>query len=160
MATVHNITYSTTNTAMTITLANLSNAAARSSVYIDNSSTLYFDASLLVKVGNAVTTGTDNAVYIYGYGSQNTTLFPVSSGTDAAVVTTPTNLPLLGIISYSNPPFTSSNLTLYVGSLAQSFGGNLPEYWGIVIDNRTGASLVNTATNHSVTYSGVYSTST
>jgi hypothetical protein len=161
MATVHNTTYSATNTAMTITLANLSNAAARSSVYVDNSTTLYFDATVRVKIGNATVTGTDNAVYVYGYGGQDTTCFGGwSSGTDAAVLTTPTNMSLLGVISYVNPPFTSTNLCLYIGSVAQAFGGNLPKYWGVVVDNRTGASLVNTATNHSISYSGIYATST
>lgn len=153
------IAYSSTNTAVSITLANLGNASARSSAAIDNSSNLYLDATLTVKIGNGTTTGTDNAVYIYGYGSQDNSLFGgPTSGTDAAVLTTPTNLVQLGIISYSNPPFTSTDLSLYIGSVALAFGGNLPKYWGIVVDNRTGASLVNTAANHSVTYQGVYAT--
>jgi hypothetical protein len=162
MPTTHKITYSTTNTAITITLANLSNAAARSSDYVDNSSNVYIDASVRVKVGTGVTTGTDNAVYVYGYGAEDTTNFGGwTSGTNAAILTTMSNMPLLGIVSTGLlPPFTSTDLTIYIGSVASSFGGNLPKYWGVVLDNRSGASLVNTAANHAISYTGVYYTST
>lgn len=154
------LAYSTTNTALSITLANLSNAAARSSASISNATNLFIDASLTVKVGIGTTTGTDNAVYVYGYGSYDSVLFGgQTSGTDASVVTTPTNLPLLGVISYVNPPFTSTDLTIHIGSVANAFGGNLPKYWGVVVDNRSGGSLVNTATNHKVEYQGIYATS-
>lgn len=158
MATL-SVSYSASSTTA-ITLANLSNAAARTSLKIDNTGTKYVDAIMQVKVTNATTTGTDNAVYIYGYGSVDGTTFATpSSGTDAAVVTTPTNLPLLGIISYSNPPFSDTPLTVHISSVANVFGGILPPYWGIAIDNRTGASLVNTAANHSVTFQGITYTS-
>jgi hypothetical protein len=161
MATVHNTTYSTTNTAVTITLANLSNAAARSSSSISNATNLFLDANLSVMVGIGVTTGTDQAVYIYGYGSQDGTQFNGwTSGTDAAVLTTPTNMPLLGVISCVNPPFTSTDLSLYIGSVAQSFGGTLPKYWGVIVDNRSGGSLVNTAANNVIEYQGITITST
>lgn len=155
------IAYSTTTTAFSITLANLSNVAARSSAYVDNSTNLYLDASVTVQIGIGTTTGTDNAVFVYGYGGADTTNFGGwTSGTDAAVLTTMSNMPLLGVVALGLPPFTSTNLRLYIGSVAQSFGGNLPKYWGVVIDNRSGGSLVNTATNHFVTYQGIYATST
>lgn len=150
-----NISYTAASTT-SITLANLSNAAARTSLAIDNTTTKYIDVTMQVKVTNGTTTGTDNAVYIYGYGSVDGTTFATpSSGTDASIVTTPTNLPLLSIISYSNPPYSDTPLTVHIGSVANAFGGIMPPYWGIVIDNRTGASLVNTAANHSVTFRGI-----
>ncbi len=165
MATVHNITYSATNTAMTITLAALSNVAARCSNSIDNSSTLYLDASVFVQIGIGTTTGTDNAIYVYGYGGYDNSNFggegAYALGADGAVLTTPSNLPLLGVMSTNLfASVTSTNYQMFIGSVANSFGGVLPKYWGVVIDNRSGAALVNTATNHYVSYSGITATST
>jgi hypothetical protein len=155
------IGYSTTNTAITITLANLGNLAARASTYVDNSSTLYLDATLRVQCGIGTTTGSDNAVYIYGYGGQDTSYFGgnFTSGTDAAITTSGANFPLLGVMQTATfPPVTSTNYTYYVGSVANAFGGTLPKYWGVVILNSSGASLVNTAANHVVTYTGINAT--
>lgn len=160
MATVK-MNYSATNTALTITLANLSNLAARSSAYIDNSSDLYLDASLRVKIGIGTTTGTDNAVYVFGYGSEDAVNFGgnYTSGTDATIVTSGANFPLLGVVSTATfPSVTSTDYTLYIGSVANAFGGILPKYWGVVLLNSTGASLVNTSTNHAVTFTGIYNT--
>ena len=155
------IGYSTTNTALTITLANLSNLAGRASNYVDNSTNLYMDAALRVKVGAGTTTGSDNAVYVYGYGGEETSNFGgcFTSGTDAAVTTSGANFPLLGIVSTATfPPVTSTDYTLYIGSVANAFGGNLPKYWGVMIVNSTGASLVNTAANHAITFTGISQT--
>jgi hypothetical protein len=162
MATVHKITYSTTNTAISITLAALANLAARSSAYVDNSSNVYLDASIRAKVGIGVLSGTDNAVYLYGYGSEDAVAFSgFTSGTDAAVLTTSANFPLMGVITTNVfNPVTSTDYTFYIGSVANAFGGNLPKYWGVVVDNRSGGALVNTAANHVITYTGIYATST
>jgi hypothetical protein len=161
MSTVHKITYSATNTAMTITLANLSNSAYRSSSYVDNSSNVYIDAMVRVKVGIGTTTSSDQAVYVYGYGSEDGVLFDsLSSGTDATIITSGSNINLLKVISCKDNPFTSTDLTCHIGSMAQGFGGNLPKYWGVVIGNFSGGSLVNTSANHAVTYTGIYYTST
>lgn len=161
MSTVHKLTYSTTNTAITITLANLSSGAYRSSTYVDNSSNVYIDAMVRVKVGIGTTTGSDQAVYVYGYGSEDATNFNgLTSGSDATIVTSGTNFPMLGVISCKDNPFTSTDLTILIGSVASAFGGILPKYWGVVVGNLSGGTLVNTAANHAVSYSGVYYTST
>jgi hypothetical protein len=154
--------YSTTNTAITITLAALGNNAGRSSAAVDNSTNLYLDAVLRCKVGIGTTTGTDNAVYVYGYGSEDNVNFGgnFTSGTDAAITTSGANFVPLGVISTATfPPVTSTDYTLYVGSVANSFGGNLPKYWGVAILNASGGSLVNTAANHAITYTGIQATS-
>ena len=153
------IAYATTNTAMAITLADLGNNTARASLAVDNTSDNYVDTTVSIQLQNGQVTGSDLAWYVYGYGSVNNSLFDTpSSGTNASVLTTPANLALLKTVSINYPPFSNTNFYVVIGSIAKAFGGILPPYWGIVIDNRTGASLVNTATNHAVTHRGIYYT--
>lgn len=148
-----------TSSPLTITLANLSNATARESNAIDNSTNKFLDAMVYVQVGIGQTTGTDLAVYLYTYGSEDGTNYTYpATGADAVIVTTPTNLTLLKVISTQVPPFTDTNFKTVIGSVATAFNGILPRKWGIVVDNRSGGSLVNTAANHSVSYTGVYAT--
>lgn len=150
-----------TSTAFTLTLASLASSATdgRESTVVDNSSNLYIDALVQVKVKTSASAlANDKAVYIYGYGSEDGTIFTdPATGSDANIsLPAPTNMRLVGVI------FCPSTATVYEGppmSMAMAFGGILPRKWGIVVRNYTGQNLDATEGTHSYSYTGVYYTS-
>lgn len=158
MATVSSL-YGTSNQAFTITMSTLANAtnasgAGRASTAIDNTSNLFLDALVVVKITTSASAlANDKAVYVYAYGTADggTTYSDGVTGTDATfTATNPPNLRLLGVI---NAVATS---TAYVGgpwSMANALGV-LPQKWGIVCVNFTGQAL----TAGSAFYQGVQST--
>jgi len=144
----------------TLTLASLASSATagRESTKVDNSSNLYLDALVYVKI--VLTTGTignDKAVYVYAYGSLDGTNFADTvTGADAAItMNDPTQLRLIGVIN------AVAQSTTYKGgpfSVASAFGGVLPPSWGIVVRNYTGIALTGTEGNHGYTFVGVSAT--
>lgn len=148
-----------TSTAITCTLASLasSSTAGRSSVAVDNSSTLFDDAlvTVAVKTNGSAPTGA-KAVFAYVYGSEDGTNYDGSSaeaeGTDIAVTfDSPTNLK--GPVLISCPAASTTYKKMF--AVASLFGGVLPRKWGLVIQNQTGNALDTTEGNHVKTYSGV-----
>lgn len=148
--------FGTSNQAITVTLASLTNGSARASTAIDNSANLFLDAlvQMKIKTGGASTTavGVVN-VYAYGTSDGGTTYPEANGGTDGAVtLVVPTNLRLIGQIN------CVANATTYTSepmSVAQAFGGILPQLWGIVVVNNTGGTLDATEGNHLKIYQGV-----
>lgn len=149
------------STALTITLASLASSATagRESTVVDNSSNLYFDAQLTVRI--KLTSGTianDQCVHVYLYASEDgSTYTDNNTGADAAITpASPTNLIYLDKIA---TPAQSTSYTKTFGGIAQTFGGTLPRKWGVVIRNYSGIALTATAGDHAISYSGVYYTS-
>jgi hypothetical protein len=143
MATIKAL-YGSNNQSITCTITSLTNNSARSSAAIDNTTNLYLDALVSVKVKTAgSSTSAAGAVNIYAYGTTDggTTYGggESSMGTNAAVtLTSPPNIVLIGVIN------ANANSTTYVRSgmsIAAAFGGILPDHWGIVVENKTGATL-------------------
>jgi hypothetical protein len=156
MATDIKSKYGTSNQAVTVTLASLANNGARSSAAVDNSTNCYLDAliQLVLKSGASGVSST-GYVNVYAYGTvDGGTTYPEGAGTDAGVtLTSPTNLRLIGVINLV------ANATTYKSepmSVAAAFGGVLPDHWGIVLENKTGAALDSTEANHTKIYQGVY----
>jgi hypothetical protein len=149
--------YGTTNQTVTCTLASLANNGARESTVIDNSTNVFLDALVMVKVkSNAAGTSATGYVNVYAYGTVDTTTPTYSdtaTGTDAAItLTAPPNVRLIGVIN------VVANATTYKSgpfSVAAAFGGVLPEKWGIIIENKSGAALDATEGNHAKFYQGV-----
>lgn len=148
--------FGTSNQTITITVASLANNGARASTVIDNSTNLFIDAMLFVKVKSAAaSTASTGSVAVYAYGTSDggTTYTEGASGTDASItLTSPTNARLVGVIN------VVANSTTYYGgpfSVASAFGGTLPEKWGVILVNLSGATLDATGGNHSVIYEGV-----
>jgi hypothetical protein len=129
-------------TSITITLNSLASTSSRQSTAVDNSTNLYVDAlvSVTIKPGT-VTAPSTVSVYAYEVGdSGNYT--DGCSGTDGAyTLLSPTNLRFLGQVSL---PTSSTAETSPAYSLAAAFG-HMPEKWGIVVLNNTGAALDATA---------------
>lgn len=146
MSTIQQL-YGTSNQAITCTLTSLANAtgsygAGRASTAVDNTTNLFLDALVQVKVKTSASAlANDQAVYVYAYGTADggTDYTDGITGTDAAFTgTNPPNTRLIGVI---NAVATS---TTYVGgpwSVALAFGGVLPDHWGIYVVNFTGQTL-------------------
>jgi hypothetical protein len=150
--------YGANNQAITCLIASLASAGARASTVIDNTTNLFLDAlvQVTVKTGASGVSATGFvSIYAYGTADGGTTYPEGITGTDAGVtLTNPTNLRLIGIIN------TVANAITYASepmSVAAAFGGVLPDHWGIVIVNNSGAALDSTEGNHKKVYQGVQS---
>jgi hypothetical protein len=121
---------------VTITLASLANATTVASSTIDNSSNLFIDAIVRVKVKtNAAGTSTIGVVNIYLVRS-------VDGGSNFA---DSTNV-LIGSIA------ATANATTYARDFNVSLLGT---HWKVAVENKSGAALDSTAGNHEVVFTGV-----
>ena len=143
------------NQAITCTITSLTNTSSRQSTAVDNTSNLFFDALVSVKVKtNASGTSAGGFVLVYAYATVDggTTYTDGATGSDGSFTpTSPTNLKLIGSIN------CVANSATYIGgpfSVADAFGGILPAKWGIVIQNQTGATL--DASVGAAIYQGAY----
>ncbi len=148
--------FGTNNQSITCSLASLANNSARQSTEIDNSTNVFMDVILHLNIksgaSGVLTTGYVN-VYAYGTADGGTNRTENAGSTDAAItLISPTNLKFLGVIN------VVSNATTYKAtfSVAQAFGGVMPEKWGIVVENKSGAALDSTEGNHAKIYQGLY----
>jgi hypothetical protein len=150
--------YDTDAQAITISLASLANTSSRQSTVVDNTTTLYPDVFLqLVIKSGASGVSTSGYVNVWGFGTADaaTPSYGENAGaTDAAItLTVPTNLRLIGSLN------VVANATTYKSnpmSVAAAFGGIIPEKWGIVVENQTGAPLDSTEGSHKKIYQGVW----
>jgi len=134
--------FGTANQPITCAITSLANNGQRQSTAVDNTSNLFQDAlvSLIIKSAAAATSAT-GYVNVYAYGTVNggTNYSDGATGSDAAItLTSPPNMRLIGVIN------VVANSTTYNGgpmSVAAAFGGVLPASWGIVVENKTGATL-------------------
>jgi hypothetical protein len=154
MATIKPL-FGTSNQAITCTFTSLANNGQRSSLAVDNTSALFLDVLASVKVKtNAASTSATGTVNVYAYGTTDGTTYgggETGMGTDAGVtLTSPPNIVLIGVIN------AVANATTYVRSamsIAAAFNGTMPDHWGIVIENKSGAAL--DASIGSANYQGV-----
>src|SRR5580693_3290435 len=109
---------------ITCTITSLADGSARQSTVVDNSTSLYFDALVSVKVktgASGVAAAGFVEVWAYGTVDGGTTYTDGASGSDAAITpTVPPNLRRVGTIN------AVANATTYIGgpfSVAAAFGG-------------------------------------
>lgn len=142
-----------TTTVLAVTaLQSLANSATVGwgSVRVSNVVTVAGDYEIFVKLTTANTApANDKAMYVYLVpwytndggttwfpSSQGTTTLP--TGTDAgSTIASPNNLKLLGILSYTTQQMVVQDTFL----LSNAFGNRLPDGFGIVIINFSGAAL-------------------
>ena len=146
--------YGTSNQSITCTITSLATANLRESTAIDNSSNLYLDALVTVEVkSNSSSTSATGYVNVYAYGSSDggSSYDDRIAGTDGAYTpsVTPVHLALIGVITLN----ANSKTTQRTFPVAAAFGGQLPQHWGIVVDNESGATL--DASTGSAWYQGI-----
>jgi hypothetical protein len=146
--------YGASGVAITCTITSLANNGQRQSTAVDNSANLYLDALVVVTVKSAAaSTSSSGYVNVYAYGTVDggTSYSDGATGTDGSItLTVPPNMRLIGVIN------VVANSTTYIGgplSVAAAFDGILPDHWGIVVENKSGATL--DASVGSAKYQGV-----
>ena len=155
--------------AMTVTnLHSLASSptAGWGSAVVDNSTNLFLDALMRIKLDPANTAPANSkAFFIYGYSGLNDTTYATTGastggtpGTEGAltfpdITANPVNLPLLKVI-----PYVAQDVVIVspVFSIALGFGGALPPKWGVGLVNHSGAALA--ASGNAVEYQGLYAT--
>lgn len=148
-----------TTTAMTITLASLATdvnlVAGRQSTVVDNGIDDAIDAS----IGGKVTTGTSptasRQIEIWLFCSYDDTEYIGGAGASDAAFTPDTKvaLKMLQVLPTVN---TSDKAYRWGGfSVANAFGGLMPEKWGGYVVHNTGVNLNSTGGNHEMVYTPV-----
>ncbi len=154
--------FGTTAQTLTCSLApggtGLANGNAREATAIDNRTNLFQDVLVQIVVktgGSGATTGGVINIYAYGTVDDGTTYPDQVTGTDAAItLDSPTQLRPIGQI---NAFATSHTYKSEIMSVAAAFGGMMPAFWGIVIENKSGGALDGTEANHKKLWQGVLS---
>jgi hypothetical protein len=133
-------------TAITINADGILNNTARQSTVVDNTSNLYTDAKITLKLQTGAGALASNPlilIYAYALSFGGTTYPDGITGADGSyTLYSLPNLPLIRAINVqtANTSFASDEL-----SIAAAYGGVLPRKWGIVIVNNTGLTLAGTA---------------
>lgn len=157
MASAVKSAYGNNNQTITITLASLASAGQRQSTVVDNTSNLFLDALVTVKSkSNASGVSATGYLNVYAFGTTDGgTNYADGAGASDAGITLPSppNMKLIGQVTMN------ANATTYTSepmSVAAAFGGDLPDHWGITVENLSGATLDATGGNHLVDYQGQY----
>ena len=163
MATI-TISYSASAT-ITISPENVASSsnwtAGVESNVIDNSTNKYVDAlvSGYWTCGTTPTVNTTCNVYVYAQQDDGPTYQDVFDGTGSAETVTSAGVlngvvRLLGTLTIDA---TTSNRSYYLAptSVAQAFGGVLPQRWGLFIAHNSGVNSNTTAGNHVWKYQGI-----
>lgn len=156
MATIK-ISYDTA-ASITLTLASLADGAARQATKIDNTSTLYDDIILnfAIKLG-AGTAGNLSAINFYLAGSTDGTNFDYpATGSDAAITLTTNSLRFAQVLTISA---ASTTYPIIIPSVAAYFGGVLPPFIAVIVENKTGITFSSTEGDHTKQYKGIWYTS-
>lgn len=140
---------------LTCTLTSVTNNTQWGCASVDNTTNLYLDAVTFIQIKtNAAGTSATGTLNVYAYGSADsgTTYSDSVTGTNASqTLTSPPNVKVIGVCN------AVANATTYncgPFEVAQAFGGVLPDKWGIVVENKSGATL--DATIGSAWYEGAY----
>jgi len=141
-------------TTITVTLTSLANAAGRECTVIDNTANKYLDARVRVQTKGAVSGTALLDVYVYS-ALGDTTYTDGATGTDAAfTAANRLNARYLGSIQMNAAVAVKGELP----NVAMAFGGVLPDKWGLIFINNSGAALSATGTDHVIEYEGIYAT--
>src|SRR6266446_1905019 len=148
--------YGSNNQPITCTLASLANNAQQSAAAIDNTANVFIDALVQIQIKSGASgVSATGYVNVYAYGTvDGGTTYGEGAGTDTGItLTAPPNVRLVGVLN------VVANATTYKSnpmSVAAAFGGVLPDPWGIIVENKTGAALDGTEGNHLKLFQGVY----
>jgi hypothetical protein len=123
---------------------------------INNSVNKYLDAlvQMTLTFGASAPAG-EKAVYIYAYGALSSTFaHPITGSQGLVTATTAFACNLVQVLTLGTASEVIESMPF---SIAPAFGGILPSYWGIVIKNDAGSTLL-TATLPDIKYKGIYAT--
>lgn len=143
-------------TTITWTGTSLASGSARESTVVDNTSNKFLNARVRVQTKGQASGTTLVDVYVYT-SLGDTTYTDAATGSDAAfTAANRRNSRFLGSIQMNA---ATSAVQGELPGVASAFGGIMPDKWGLIIINNSGAALSSTAGDHVIEYEGVYATS-
>jgi hypothetical protein len=157
-----------TEAALTITLASLATSSTLTvgveSTAVDNSSNLYLDYVLAGKVTTGTSPTDVKTIQVWLYGQvEDTPAYPdVMDGTNSAETVTSADIRNAGLNFHADTATNDTSDRTYwfrPASVAASFGGLLPQRWGIWVTHDTAQNLNSTGGNHAFNHHGAYLTS-
>ena len=150
---------------ITISPASLASSATfvagREATAISNSSNLFVDALLsgAITVGTTPTINTQIEVWVIAALNETPTWPDVMDGTDSAETWTSVGVRngAARRIAVLDVDATTSNVAHEFSgiSIAEAFGGTMPDDWTIWVTHNTGVALNATGGNHSMEYIGI-----
>lgn len=141
-------------TTVTFTLTSLANGSGRESTVVDNTSNKFADALLLFRSKGQASGTALVDIYVYA-ALGDTTYTDSATGTDAAfTAANRRNSPYLGSLQLNAG--TSQERGMW--SVAGAFNGTMPDKWGLIAINNSGAALSATAGDHVIEFEGIYQT--
>jgi hypothetical protein len=160
------VTYSSASSLTLTSLAGLASTGWWGSAAVDNntSGAYYLDAFVGGKIVINGTVAANGYIEIYAYGSYDGTTMTAGLNNVSLpdAITWGTNTGVLGyqdlkLLGVASTEATDDGDMVEFGpfSVAQAFGGFLPQKWGVVIRNSTGAALDATGTGNEIKWSGV-----
>jgi len=144
-------------TAITFTLNGLTNTSWRQSDAVVNTVNLYLDALVggSVQMGTTPTVDTTFDFYCYGQYDGSAEFTGGASGSDAAYTAdgeeTLFRLPTSVVVDAT----TDQDYEWGPVAVAPLYGGWLPQRWGLLANNNTGATTEATGTNNETLYTGI-----
>ncbi len=144
-------------TAITWTLTSLANGSWRQSASVDNTTNKYVDALVggSVQTGTTPTANTSIDIYAYGQYDGSAEFTAGCSGSDAAYTADGEETLLRYLGSIVVDATSDQDYEWGPWSVASAFGGIMPQRWGLVAENNTGATLNATGTNNETLYTGI-----
>jgi len=140
-----------TKAAITITLTSIADDSARESTVIDNTSNLYDDVLVRIRM-NGQSGGTGLCEFYVYAALDDTEYSDGATGTDAAfTAANRRNSPHLVSIQMN----AATGVEAAPVSVASVFGGVVPPKWGLICINRSGATLSATGGDTDIDYQGV-----
>ncbi len=139
-----------TKTNLTITLNSLAASATvgRQSTVVDNTSTKALDANVQGVISCGATSGNERILFYIAGSFDGGTTYSLTNGanvigaSDAGFTRVE---PSSKLPAYILPVPTDSVVYSYDFSVAQCFGGNMPDHWALVVFNDSGATLAASA---------------
>jgi len=140
-------------TNLTITLASLADSGARESTVVDNGTNLFVDVLIGGKL-KAGASGVSSTGYVniwaYGSADDGTLYDDACTGSDAAH-TMNGNAKLLAVLEMN----ANAEVVEFTVPLSRVFN-HIPEDWGIIVENKSGATFDTTAGNFEIHYKGLH----
>lgn len=138
---------------ITMSLASLASNSWWQSTFIDNSSNVYLDAFVQMKVKTAGTAAGTVDFWLYASMDGGTSYSDNATGADGTF--TPTATPNLVHLGTVNTPAINTSYISAHFSVASAFGGSVPQRWGLAAKNTNGGALDSTAGNFVIQYQGL-----
>jgi len=145
-----------TKTTITITGTSLANGSARESTVIDNTTNKFTDARVRVALNGQTSGSAQVDFYVYS-ALGDTGYTDGATGSDAAfTAANRLNARYVGSIQMNVTTAVKGELP----SIAAAFGGVMPDKWGLIMVNNSGAALSATAGDTVIEFEGIYQTVT